>query len=222
MFRGKNDMLPTTGERSRAPHISTVQIPKVSTPTILTYVWLGVSLLVLVLGIIFCSHSPDRRWAGCLTCSEDNAPDEKTHWGRGDGGALCLRVRMRARGWRAIPRAGDTAGGRPVGCASPTRAVSRDERTRCRTCEVTETRARAPPPADVTCGRNKTKTKPHDGNTSAPMFRTIICDNAMCDVSIRGDGIEPYSLQLPKDKIGGCKARRRRSLLLFGPRLPSG
>jgi hypothetical protein len=160
MFRGKNDMLPTTGERSRAPHISTVQIPKVSTPTILTYVWLGVSLLVLVLGIIFCSHSPDRRWAGCLTCAEDNAPDEKTHWGRGGGGALCLRVRMRARGWRAIPRAGDTAGGRPVGCASPTRAVSRDARTRCRTCEVTETRARAPPPANVTRGRNETKTKP--------------------------------------------------------------
>ena len=35
MFRGKGDgLLPTTGKRSAAPHISTVQIPQVSTPTI--------------------------------------------------------------------------------------------------------------------------------------------------------------------------------------------
>ena len=46
MFRGRdNGGLPMTGQRTAAPHISTVQLPQVSTPTLLTYVWLGASIL---------------------------------------------------------------------------------------------------------------------------------------------------------------------------------
>ena len=62
MFRGRdNGGLPMTGQRTAAPHISTVQLPQVSTPTLLTYVWLGASILVFILGIVFSAHSPDHR-----------------------------------------------------------------------------------------------------------------------------------------------------------------